>query len=134
LLLVLGLAIALAKTGGFIILDILLAITGLILTCSVIRKLRAKRGGYYIEKSGGAEDGFITYYEGSKTVRLYFNRVQDVIYVPSETKWKQIMPEWAKERKDEIVGRIKEQVGTRLIGKSWSYEESEKEETMLPQD
>jgi hypothetical protein len=97
------------------------------------RKLIRKKQGYSIYKSGGAEDGFIVYGEGEKTVKLYFDRVQDTIYIPSDVKWKEIMPEWAKGKKQEIVARIKKEIGTRLIGKSWRYEETDREETLLRQ-
>ena len=111
-----------------------LGLLALIVLAGVVgQRLIRKKQGYSIYKSGGAEDGFIVYGEGGKTVKLYFDRVQDTIYVPSDAKWKEIMPEWAKEKKHEIVARIKKQIGTRLIGKSWRYEETDREETLLRQ-
>ena len=35
------------------------------------------------------------------------------IYVPGDVRWKREMPEWAKDRKSEILNRIKEELGTK---------------------
>ena len=91
-------------------------------------KWRRKKEGYYAYTSGGAEDGVLIYNESGKILQLYFNRPKDTIYVPTDAKWREIMPDWARERKDEIVSRIKKRVGKRLIGKGWSYEESDRED------
>ena len=128
-----GFLIYLFKGGNEIVVSCLV-IMGIIVVAALVRQqLARKKRGYYIDKSGGAEDGFIVYHEGGKSVKLYFDRAQDTIYVPSDAKWKETMPEWAKEKKHEIIARIKKQIGTRLIGKSWRYEETDREETILPQ-
>ena len=128
-----GFLIYLFKGGNEIVVSCLV-IMGIIIVAALVRQqsVRKKRD-FYIDKSGGAEDGFIVYHEGEKSLKVYFDRAQDTIYVPSDAKWKEIMPEWAKERKHEIVDRIKKQIGARLIGKSWRYEETDREEAVLPQ-
>jgi hypothetical protein len=111
-----------------------LVILALIITTYIIReKVRRKQEGYYVHTHGGAEDGYVLYNEGGKTLRLYFSRTKDTIYVPSDAKWKEIMPSWARERKGEIMGRIGKHVGKRLIGKGWTYEESDKAERLMSQ-
>ena len=127
-----GVFIYLSRAANkFLVFSLVLAV--IVLAGVARRKLIRKKQGYSIYKSGGAEDGFVVYGEGEKTVKLYFDRVQDTIYIPSDVKWKEIMPEWAKEKKHEIVARIKKEIGTRLIGKSWRYEETDREETLLRQ-
>jgi hypothetical protein len=105
-----------------------------ILTFIVRERVRRKKEGYYVQTHGGAEGGYVLYNEDGKTLRLYFSRPKDTIYVPSDTKWKEIMPSWAKERKVEIMGRIRKHVGKRLIGQGWTYEESDKKEMLMSQD
>jgi hypothetical protein len=112
-----------------------LVIVGLIVTTPIIReRIRRKKEGYYVSTYGGAEYGYVLYNEGGKTIRLYFSRIKDTVYVPSDAKWREIMPVWARDRKDEIMSRIRKHVGKRLIGKGWTYEESDKLETLVSQD
>jgi hypothetical protein len=109
-------------------------LTLIILTFVIRERVRRKREGYYVQTHGGAEDGYVLYNEDGKTLRLYFSRSKDTIYVPSDVKWKEIMPNWARERKLQIMGRIKKHVGKRLIGRAWTYEESDKKERLMTQD
>jgi hypothetical protein len=111
-----------------------LVIITLVIMIFVIReRLRRKREGYYVHTYGGAEDGYVSYDEDGKTLRLYFSRSKDTIYVPSDVKWKEIMPDWARDRKLEIMGRIRKHVGKRLIGRGWTYEESDKAQMLMSQ-
>jgi cbb3-type cytochrome oxidase subunit 3 len=97
-------------------------------------RLRRKKEGYYVYKRGGAEDGVLVYDEGGKTLNLYFSRRKDTIYVPSDTKWKELMPGWAKEKKALIMHRIKLRIGNRMIGKNWTYEESDNQDYLIKQN
>lgn len=36
-----------------------------------------------------------------------------IVHVPSEAEWREQMPEWAKERRDEIMARIIKEIGTK---------------------
>lgn len=112
----------------------LLIVALIIFTFIMKERIRRKKEGYYVQTRGGAKDGYVLYNEGGKTLRLYFSRPKDTIYVPSDGKWKEIMPGWARERKLEIMGRIRKHVGKRLIGQGWTYEESDKKETLMTQD
>jgi hypothetical protein len=103
------------------------------LTAIVMEKWRRKREGYYVYKRGGADGGILIYDERGHTLQFYFNRRSDTIYVPSDAAWNKIMPSWAKERKDEVLTRIKSRIGKRLVGKSWTYEETDKPEFVLIQ-
>lgn len=96
-------------------------------------RLRRKRERYYVYRRGGGEDGVLVYNEEGRTVQLYFNRTNDTIYVPTDSQWKEMMPVWARDRKDEIVSRIQKRVGKRLIGKSWSYERADRKEHLVEQ-
>jgi len=49
--------------------------------------------------------------EGGRVLELYFDRIKNTIYVPSDAKWNEIMPSWATDRKAEIMSRIKQHVG-----------------------
>jgi len=94
-------------------------------------KWRRRREGYYAYTSGGGQEGVLIYNEGGKILQLYFSRLKDTIYIPTDPKWREIMPDWARERKDEIVSRIKKRIGKRLIGKGWTYEESDRDDHLL---
>jgi hypothetical protein len=94
-------------------------------------KWRRRREGYYAYTSGGGQEGVLIYNEGGKILQLYFSRLKDTIYIPTDPTWKEVMPDWARERKDEIVSRIKKRIGKRLIGKGWTYEESDREDHLL---
>ena len=84
--------------------------------------------GYYTYMSGNAEEGELDYKDGKNTIRLYFRRRPRVIYVPTNVKWVELMPDWAKEEKKFIMDRIKAQVG-----KHWNFQETEDEEQILAQ-
>jgi hypothetical protein len=110
---------------GLIFLIIVIAITR--------NRLRRGKEGFHVYKRGGGEDGVLIYEEGEKSLQVYFNRLEDIIYIPSAVMWKEIMPDWARERRDEILVRIKERVGKRLIGKNWEFEETESPQKLIPQ-
>ncbi|HLO01015.1 MAG TPA: hypothetical protein VK208_21345 [Pyrinomonadaceae bacterium] len=117
--------------SGALLLAVLGIITLTILGGIIKEQLRRKKEGYYAYTSGGAQEGVLIYNEGGKILQLYFSQPKDTIYIPTDPKWKEIMPDWARERKDEIVTKIKKRVGKRLIGKGWTYEESDREEHLL---
>ena len=103
-----------------IVLTILVALIG--------ERVRRVIEGYHTYMSGGAEDGDLVYKERDKTLRLYFRRRTHTIYVPSDTKWIEVMPDWAKEQKGSIMQRIRGQVG-----RHWIFEDTEKRENILTQ-
>src|SRR5689334_938124 len=84
-------------------------------------RLRRWIEGYYVYMKGGAEDGSLIYNENGRTVQLYFSRIERVVYVPSDAKWQEVMPSWAKARKDFITSRVRKQTG-----RHWSFKESDK--------
>jgi hypothetical protein len=92
---------------------------------SLKEKWRRKKEGYWVYKKGGADDGVLFYNERGQILRLYFSRGRDISYVPSDAKWKEIMPSWAKERKVQIISRVKQLIGKRIIGKNWTYEDTD---------
>lgn len=110
---------------GFVLLIIVIAIAR--------NRLRRRREGFDVYKRGGGEDGVLVYKEGEKSLQIYFNRLEDIIYIPSAGMWKEIMPDWTTERRDEILARIKERVGKRLIGKSWKFEETDSPQKVIAQ-
>jgi hypothetical protein len=110
---------------GFILLIIVIAIAR--------SRLRRRKEGFHVYKRGGGEDGVLIYEEGEKSLQVYFNRLEDIIYIPSAGMWNEIMPDWARERRDEILVRIKERVGKRLIGKSWKFEETDSPQKLIAQ-
>ncbi|HKA22651.1 MAG TPA: hypothetical protein VKN18_30545 [Blastocatellia bacterium] len=102
---------------GFIILAVLIG-----------ERVRRVIEGYYTYMSGGAEDGDLVYKQAGNTLRLYFKRRQHIIYVPSDMKWIEVMPDWAKANKNLIMTRIRSQVG-----RHWMFEDTEKREHILGQ-
>lgn len=111
-------------TGGFF--------GAMILYANFREKIRRKREGYYVYKRGGAEDGILFYSEQGRELQFYFDRRTDTIYIPSDAKWRQTMPGWAHDHKQQVVDRIKQCVGKRLIGKSWSYQETNNDKQIVP--
>ena len=96
-------------------------------------RLRVERDGYQIEAHGAGGDGIVVYVEEGKRLVLLYSREKDTVFVPSDSKWKQIMPQWSHNRKNEIVARIKQRYGKRLIGKAIGYEESDLDDCMAAQ-
>jgi hypothetical protein len=117
--------------------QMLFSVLGLILVMVVIaivrNTLRRRTEGFHVYKRRGGEDGVLFYEEGEKSLQIYFNRFEDIIYIPCASIWKEIMPDWARDRRDEIVERIKERIGKRLIGGSWKFEETESPQKVIPQ-
>jgi hypothetical protein len=115
----------------------MLSVLGVLLLIIVIvtarNILRRRKDGFDVYKRGGAEDGVLVYKEGERSLQIYFNRLEDIIYLPSPSIWKETMPDWASERRDEILTRIRERVGKRLIGKSWSFEETDNPQKLITQ-
>ncbi len=60
----------------------------------------------------GPEDGSLMYNEGGKLALLYFERSSYTVYVLTDAAWEKQMPDWAKHRKAEIMGRIKQAIKT----------------------
>ena len=85
----------------------LVAIPLLILGAWLNSSQQRKKRGYYVDSSGGAEEGTVIYHEGEHTLDLYFQRYPNIIYVPTDAAWQEQMPDWAKDRKTEIMERIK---------------------------
>ena len=56
---------------------------------------------------------FIRYEEGADSLVLTvepimgLSETEAIIYVPTAERWKREMPEWARERREEILARIK---------------------------
>lgn len=99
---------------------LIVAILALIILGAIVKeRWRRRKEGYFVYLQGGAEDGTVMYNEGGKLIELYFDRLKSIIYVPSDAKWKRVMPDWAKTRKAEIMRRIKKHIG------GWKYEESD---------
>lgn len=100
-------------------------------------KLRERRRvgeGYRVYRRGGSEDGILFYDEEGRILQFYFDRRTDKIYIPSDAKWKEIMPMWAQEHKQQIVSRLKQHFGKRLIGKAWTYEETDNHRQIVPKE
>jgi hypothetical protein len=106
--------------SGIVVFTVLAVVIG--------ERIRRFTEGYHVKMSGGAEDGDLTYNDGGRTLRLYFKRRTRVIYVPSDPRWVEVMPFWARENKSLIVRKIKQQ-----IGKHWNFEDTEKQEYILRQ-
>ena len=99
-----------------LILGVVLLVTGFLVFISVTER-RAKKAmlkaGYYVHwQTEGPESGTLFYEEGDNCIKydLYFyhgEKFAPVVYVPSNGQWNQKMPEWVKDRKNEVVTRIR---------------------------
>jgi|SRR5690349_16998387 hypothetical protein len=133
LLVVIGVVIYLSRSGiGLIALGTGTLLGGLFLYGNLKERIRRKRDGYYVYKRGGAEDGILFYSERGRELQFYFNRSTNTIYIASDAKWQQTMPVWAQDYKQQIVDRIKQCVGRRLIGQPWKYEETSNANHIVP--
>jgi hypothetical protein len=94
------------------------------------RKWRDEREGFSVYSYGGPDGGVVVYREADRSLNLIYSQRRDTVFIPSDPKWKQVMPEWSRERKGEIIARIKQRHGKRLIGKPIVYEESDADEDM----
>ena len=97
-------------------------------------KAGRKKYGYYVYKRGGAENGILFYSEHGRELQFYFDRKANTIYIPSDAKWKETMPIWAHDYKQQIVDRVKKCVGKRLLGESWKYEDTSNSKQIVPRD
>ena len=120
-----GIAAYLARsTVGVWVLGLASGIGAAAMYIALKERNRRNKEGYYVYKRGGAEDGILFYNEQGRELQFYFDRGADTIYIPTDAEWKENMPTWAHEHKQEIVSRIKRRVGKRLVGESWKYEET----------
>jgi hypothetical protein len=81
--------------------------------------LRRKREGFYVNTKGNADGGDVIYNEDGKSLTFYFDRGARTIHIPSNRKWEEAMPEWAKGRKVEILERVRKRMGN-----NWTFEDS----------
>lgn len=95
----------------------LLVVAGILLEVSKRRgeaHYRAK--GYRVDHEG-RDNIFYEERVGDKSRRLTIEGEMLVpghaVYVPDDKEWRERMPEWARDRKAEIIARIKEELGTR---------------------
>lgn len=88
--------LSLAAAVGLLMLSGAIVLVGNILISYALDRLR----GYAI----GRDYKIVTYKEyGKGVLELTFD---PCVVVPSENEWRQEMPDWAKNRRDEIVQRI----------------------------
>ena len=115
----------------------LVLISGIVIVGFYMRmqtRTRGKRDGYHVFRRGGAEGGIIYYNENGRTLQFYFDRLADTIYFPSEAKWREVMPYWAHDHRQQIVDRVKKRFGKRLLGKSSIYEETDNPSHLVPKE
>ena len=75
-------------------------------------KLRRRRDGFYIETKGNADGGDMIYHEAENALTFYFDRRERMIYIPSDQKWDDHMPDWARTRRAEILENIRQKRGS----------------------
>ena len=94
-------------------------LAAVIVVTPLIREwLRRKREGFYVNTKGNADGGEVIYHEDGKSLTFYFDRGARRIYIPSNRKWEEGMPEWARARKVEIVERVRKRMGN-----NWTFED-----------
>jgi hypothetical protein len=113
--------------------DISAAALGVILSVVILlifkERVRRTIQGYYVYMRGGVDGGDVRYNESGKEISLYYTRRNRTIYVPSHTNWNEIMPDWAKGKRDFIISRIRERVSS-----TWKFEDATDKERMRAQN
>lgn len=99
-----------------LVLTVIILLSIIILVVLLRKWLRRKREGFYVNTKGNADGGDVIYHEGGKSLTFYFDRTARTVYLSSDRKWENDMPDWARARKSEITERIK----TRL-GRNWTF-------------
>lgn len=107
---------------------VLVGVICIILVLFIKEQIRRAIQGYYVYMRGGVQDGDARYNESGKEIRFYFTRKDRTIYIPTSTKWNEIMPEWAKPKRDEIVARLRKR-----ISKTWKFKEADQQEHLRSQ-
>jgi hypothetical protein len=95
----------------------LLVVLAVVVAALTRKWIRSKREGFSVKTKGNADGGDVIYDEDGKLLTFYFDRSSRRIYVPSDGKWEEEMPAWAKGRKREIVDRI-----NKRMGRDWAFE------------
>lgn len=89
-------------------------LTLLVVSKAIALSLRDYRRGYSIEVSGGCINRLV-YKEIGKTALLLFveSGCPATVYVPSKLDWQNQVPDWATERRQEIMQRIIKELGSK---------------------
>jgi hypothetical protein len=96
---------------------LLLAVLAAVVAALMRQWIRRKREGFSVRTRGNADGGDVIYDEDGKLLTFYFDRGARTIYIPSDVKWEEEMPAWARARKREIVDRI-----SKRMGRNWAFE------------
>ena len=88
----------------------LLFVTGLILVNYEDRRNKAhhKKHGWYVRGGGGADESTVDYYEGDNRQSFIGPRSGEYVEVPTAEAWDSLVKEFARGRRDLILGRMKE--------------------------
>ena len=99
---------------------VLLAVLAIVVVALLRQWIRGKSEGFSVRTRGNADGGDVIYDEDGKLLTFYFDRGARRIYIPSDAKWEQEVPPWARARKREIVDRI-----SKRMGRNWTFENKE---------
>jgi hypothetical protein len=76
---------------------------------------RFRRLGYRVLSRGRGQFAYEERYDGQSCVlEIHGEMEKRQVYLPSEQSWRESVPEWARERRDEIVQRVRQAVGERM--------------------
>src|ERR1051325_6926323 len=86
----------------------------------IAQKRRRDGLGYWVSVHGG--EWHVVFHEALHSLSMDFEMGgfghPDILYVPTEEEWTRSMPEWARDRRREIMERVMGELGT----KSWIYD------------
>ena len=98
---------------------IILVALGIGVLIPILKELmRRRKEGFFVKTSGNADGSDLIYQEGGEKLIFYFDRPSRTIYIPSDRKWNESVPLWAKQRRGEISIRIQKRMGN-----EWRFED-----------
>src|SRR5258708_3829625 len=96
------------------------ALTVISVVMQTMHSKRRKMRGYWVSVHGG--EWHVIYHEGSNSLGMDFELGgfghPDILYVPTEEEWESSVPDWATNRRHEIMERVIAELGT----KAWIYD------------
>lgn len=96
-------------------------------------RIRLRKAEYLVGFAGRPDDEGIVYHESKQAVIFCYSRKTKTMFIPTDRIWQTKMPYWSRDRKSEIVARVKLHFGKRLFGKPITFVETDSDEFIASQ-